>query len=204
MPLAGLRALWRCPFFVWIVPFILAGVIFGIHESPLKIATTKSVQEILGPSILAIAFVIGCISARIHREPWHIWLCLLSLTLFVRELGYHSLDHPIYLIVACLCVWAVANFDRLRPYVESRLLFGLLVATFWVYFNTQVLDRMVGNVQDVISRPALRICKAIEETGETSGHVMLLVLVVCSWLLKVRLTPGGDPEIEPDQQPTKL
>ena len=171
----------NCPLYIWGVPYLLAGFIYLFHVTPLTQITSKGLQERVGPIVLLSALIASCLLLVRDWKAWNVWLSILLSILFVREMDFGPFDKYLLLSVFIVLAWGVVNTHKFSPEIDSRLLLSLLVLAFWIYFNTQVLDHIVGLNQDEMSTKSLRITNALEETGETCGHLTLLFLTIASW-----------------------
>lgn len=161
---------------ILVIPAALTAWIGTQTAHPLWQYTRKPYQEILGPSILAVAAVLSVAVWLKRRNFYHRWLAILSVGLFCREIDFQGASTGIYITVALLTWYASCNIESMKPYTENRLLVTLFVGAFITYFAAITVDRAVWKFL-----PHHRLWRdSIEETLESLGHLMILSVIISS------------------------
>ena len=161
-----------------LVPLAATGGIAIVLNSPAGWLTDKITQEIVGPSILAVAALVALVFWVETRHFYGKCLFLLSGALFCRELHFWGTNDGIYLMLILIFWHASSRFEATKPFTADRSQVNLLVCALWTYFITKTFDRawwwfLPGwkNWHD-----------NLEETLESFGHLTILMLAATCYL----------------------
>ena len=138
----------------------------------------KGLQEILAPSILAVAVVVALMFWARAGDFYSRWLVFLCIALFCRELHFWGTNNGIYLALALLVWFALRNMESMGPFVNSRVAVSLFAGAMVTYGVTKTLDR--GYWRFISGWPNWQ--DSMEESLESTGHFMVLVLVAHSYV----------------------
>ncbi len=167
-------ALLGIPFWVWPLPFVLCLVILLIRQTPIGWMTEKPVQEIIAPTVICLTAILVLFVHRWTRELFTLMLAALVWALFMRELHFIGTSRALYATIIVLAVLASYKRDEIAEFLNQRAIGTLLPLAMWTYFVSKLFDRHVFR-----SLPDYALWHDnVEETLETSGHVMTFALVV--------------------------
>ncbi len=156
------------------MPVLVVPVSIAIHYSPIGGLVSKPVQEIIAPTVIAIATGLAALAFRRRPEAWAGWLLALCASLLARELHLPGTNLGFYIVFVCLVLWACANYDRIHASLPAGAPVHLLVAALWLYLASKAFDRNY-----VEALPAYWVWHdAAEETLETIGHVFVTWLTL--------------------------
>ena len=148
---------------------------------------TRDLHEGIAPLLVLVILAILLTKSFISRDPLMIYLSVLALVFFVREINNTDITifGDTYLfkskkLVDCLLpvmvLWTFAWHEKLfarlnRSMMQKVSLFGVM----WTYFFSQLIARRVfrGIFPD---ESLLHI--PMEETAETAAHLFLLIFVL--------------------------
>ena len=167
-------ALLNIPLWVWPLPFLLCFVILLLRISPIGWMTEKPVQEIIAPTVICLTALLVLFVHHWTRELFTLMLACLVWALFMRELHFIGTSRALYAMVIVLAWLASSRRDQIVEFLSQRAIGTLLSLSLWTYFVSKLFDRHVFR-----SLPDYALWHDnVEETLETSGHVLTFALVV--------------------------
>jgi len=143
---AGTSAFFGTPRFVWLIPVVLVLAILVLFISPIGWVTEKPVQEIIAPTVIALA---ACVVGYFHykqRSTLSLMLTCFVWALFLRELHLPLTNSGFYFAIVILAGWAVVERELLRGWLQNKNIAILLPAAFWTYIVTKIFDRQLDSV----------------------------------------------------------
>jgi hypothetical protein len=166
---------------------VIATAVFVIAQTPIGWLTGKRAQEFFGLYFMVATALIATYCYWRARGLLPKMLAALTGALFLREWHFWGTSEAFYVAFAGLSIWAYMRRDDLAEWLHSAASRGLLAGAFWTYAISQILDRHF-----LLSLPGyLSWHNNIEETLETSGHVMVLALVVLTYRAALAGAIGG-------------
>ena len=155
--------------------------------SPWYGLAAKDFQEFLGPFILFVATLVAFGLAVIDRRAFLKWQAFLTVSLLCRELHFFGTDNGIYVALAVLLWYFARHLKSMQPFAGNRRVTTCFWGALWLYVLAMVFDRGYG--RDLI--PAIKPLRdAFEESLESTGHVLILSMVLASWTVLVRFRKG--------------
>ncbi len=174
----GLTLHGRSSFLVLLLPATVATLVVLLSRTPFLWLAEKATQEIVAPSILAVAVVIASLFWARAGHFYSRWLLLVTAGLFCRELHFVGTENGIYVVILALVWYASRHMDGMQPMLEHRTAASLFVGALVTYLISKTFDRAYwsflagwSNWQDTI-----------EESLESTAHLMILSLVVVSYV----------------------
>lgn len=165
------------PVWVWPLPLVLGLVIILVTLTPAGWMTTKPTQEIVAPVVIGLAAALSFIVHRWVGETFTLLLAVFAWSLFARELHFYGTNNGAYIAIAVLAWLASSKRDAIADYLRQTPVAVLLGGAMLTYVVTKVLDRgylsFLPGYQDWHHN--------VEETMETSGHLMVFALVVITF-----------------------
>jgi hypothetical protein len=162
------------PFWVWPFPFLLCVVILLIRQSPIGRMTEKPVQEIIAPTVIALAAILVLFVHRWTRELFTLMLVFLVWALFMRELHFIGTSRLLYATITILAWLASSKRYEISEFLGQRSIRTYLSLSIWTYAVSKMFDRhffrFLPNYEQWDNN--------VEETLETSGHVLMFALVI--------------------------
>jgi hypothetical protein len=113
------------------------------------------------------------------------WLVFVAGSLFCRELHFWGTNNGIYALMLIAFWYLATRAERLRPFVESRLVCSLFFGAVWTYGVSKTFDRAWWNFLP----GADRWTDSIEETMEATAHLCILSMAIASSRIARRLSP---------------
>lgn len=186
-PQAGLLAWW--PLLLGPAAILL---VLLTRDTPLGTALRTHDTGPIPPVIPLAAAVLAFAGAVWRRNPVLWLLGALGLLFFLREASVPGTDDHlpgmkkgVYLGLLLLAVWAYAWRDRLRPWVRSGRLWPGLVAVGATYALSQLIARGGLKVfSELTDASGQSLRTPLEECCETTGHLLLLGVVVAACFTK--------------------
>ena len=162
------------PRYIWAVPFVLMVLILLVYALPFGWITTKPIQEIIAPTVIALATAVATYFYRDNKSTLSLMLTCFAWALFLRELHLPLTNNGFYVAIVVLAGWAVKERDALTHWLTETSAGILLPAAFWTYFISKVMDRhYLGFLPNYYHWN-----DSVEETLETCGHLMVFALVI--------------------------
>lgn len=176
---AALRA---TPLLVFALPFLASAFILLVYLTPGGWITEKPVQELVAPTVLAMAAASVLFVHYWARAKFTLMLTLYVWALFLRELHFEFMNGGILLALAGLMWWLSNVRQELEQWLSSYWIRLWLAGSFFTYFMTDITDRHLFSFL-----PHYRSWNDnVEETLETFGHLLVFALVLVT--LKVAHT----------------
>jgi hypothetical protein len=166
----------KCSPWILLAPLISAIATWLSLSTPWHAWFEKPAQEVFGPAILAMAVILSLRLYKQHPQTFSKWLVWLTGALFCRELHFAGTNNGIYVALVVLLWFASRNLAAMRPWLDSRTIVSLFAAALWTYLVAKTLDR--GYWKSLPDSALWR--DHLEETLESAGHLLILVMVVCS------------------------
>jgi hypothetical protein len=173
-----LALLRRASPWVLAVPVLATGLIVLCQHTPARGIIEKATEEIVGPCVLAVATLVSLVFWARAGDFHSRWLALLSAALFCRELHFFGTNNGIYLVMILLLWYASRHLDSMRPLLDSRAAVSLFCAAIWTYLISKTFDRAYWGFIPVWHDWQ----DSVEETLETTAHLLILSLVVTSYI----------------------
>lgn len=184
---SGMMALRNVPLWVWPLPFLFAGLILLIVQTPLAIVTTKPVQELIGPSTMIATTLLAVF---VHRKVGVFFTLLLACfagAIFMREWHVWGTEQAIFVALAALAWWASSRREEIIPYLRKSNVGGLLCTALLCYAASQFMDQDILLKLDLVAINDYKQWNDnIEETLETIGHMFIFAAVVMTYLSVAR------------------
>lgn len=163
---------------LWVgaIPVALALLLFAIKRNEWIAGLKQPLEE---TALFVLGFGILGTLARYAatRHPFFLWYAGLCAAFFWREVHLKHSSTVMYLALAILFVWAWRKYERLCPYLGSRLLNSVVFMTLVSYIGSQVIDKNF--------RPELLsdryLYDPIEESLEILGHA---ALALAAWTVR--------------------
>lgn len=184
----GLAVLRRSSPLILAVPAIATCLIILDSRTGFGWFEEKSTQEILAPSILSVAIVAAALFWARAADFYSRWLLMLSTALFCRELHFWGTNNGIYFALLFLVWHASRNLHSMTPLTNSRLATSLFSGAIFTYALTKTYDR--GYWSFIAGWPNWQ--DTMEESLETTAHLMILTLVVTSYVAWERRYRRGE------------
>ncbi len=128
-----------------------------------------------GPFLLGIAACAFAARAAITRNPWHLILTCLVITLFCRELHFAGTSTGVYIALALIGAWIIVWNKKLRAIPVDWRLTSWLIAAIWAYALAQLVDRRMFGPKYLNLIPDERIIHStVEEAMETLAHLLMI------------------------------
>jgi len=167
---AALRA---TPLLVYALPFLAAAVILLVRVTPVGWVTEKPVQELIAPTVLAIAAGSVVFVYYWTRAKFALMLTLFVWALFLRELHFEFMNGGILFALAGLMWWLSNVRQELVEWLKVYWIRLWLAGSFFTYFISDMMDRhLFSFLPDYWSWH-----DNVEESLETIGHLMIFALV---------------------------
>lgn len=182
----------RLPGWAWSVPLLALLVLFLVPGPLLpwfvgKYAWTgKDFQEILGPSLLGGAVLVGLFQCLLRPSACRFWLLSLPAVLLCRELHFAGTGTGVYVALIAIVVTAVRHERRLSPIWNCRHICGCLFAAACLYGLAVSVDSGVWKFLPLAQWWGVNL----EETLESSGHSFILAAILCGVVLADKRTRG--------------
>lgn len=179
---SGFLVLRGAPYWVFAVPFAIIAVVALLLQTPLAVIASKPVQEFVGIYLAALTAILAFILHYKRRVFFTLLLSCLTACLFLREWHFWGTTEGVLVALAALAWWASSRRDDILPVLQNSLAGPLLLAAFWTYAVSQFLDQHYLLSLDLVAvRDYLNWHNHLEETLETSGHLMILTAVLLTW-----------------------
>ncbi len=170
---SGWAALRATPLLAFAIPFLATGLILLIRLSPVGWVTEKPVQEIIAPTVLALAAGSVLLVHHWTRAKFTLMLSVFVWALFLRELHFEFMNGGILFALAGLMWWLSNVRQQLVEWLSSFWIRLWLAGCFCTYFISDMMDRHLFSFL-----PHYRSWNDnVEETLETVGHLMVFALV---------------------------
>ncbi|NKB53314.1 MAG: hypothetical protein GKR97_14005 [Rhizobiaceae bacterium] len=185
---SGWAALGATPLPAFAIPFFAAGLILLIRLSPVGWATEKPVQEIIAPTVLALAAGSVLLVHHWTRAKFTLMLSLFVWALFLRELHFEFMNGGILFALAGLMWWLSNVRHELVEWLSCFWIRLWLAGSFCTYFISDMMDRHL-----FYFLPHYRSWNDnVEETLETFGHLMVFALVLMTFKIAQNIISKKD------------
>lgn len=141
-------------------------------------------QEILALPILSVTAISFLLCACLYRHRILIILTTLSIAFFCREWHFHAAHKGIYIALAGIGFWAYSWRNDIAESLKNKPLKIWLFATGWTYFLSQFIARRAFRYLHLPLEEQLHI--SLEETVETTAHLMLFAASLLIWWYSVK------------------
>lgn len=174
----GWAVLRHCSPWILLVPAAVICLIVVDSRRGLLWFEQKTTQEIIAPSILAIAILVSSLYWARAADFCSHWLLLLSAALFCRELHFWGTNNGIYLAIILLLWYASRHTERMRSFLQSRCCVSLFAGAVFTYGLSKTFDR--GYWMKIAGWPDWQ--DTMEESLESTAHLMILALAITAYL----------------------
>lgn len=170
------------PLWVWPLPFIVAGAVLLLLQTPLAAMTSKPFHEAVGPSLTGLTAAAALVVHRKMRVFFSLLLACFAAAIFIREWHFWGTTQAVLVALAALAWWASSRREEILPYLRVPPVGGLLMGALWLYVVAQFLDQHFLLSMNLFSvNDYVRWNDNVEETLETTGHLMILAAVLFTW-----------------------
>ena len=149
---------------------------------------SRKTNEEIALFLLTISFINFFLQAVLLRSNFSLFMASLSAAFFCREWHFPGTSSGIYIALALLAVWAVKKKDEFINIIGNNLFKIWFIATFSTYLLSQLIARRVFRYVYLPQEDLLHIF--LEETVETTAHLMLIVTSLALWKIKPRSAPS--------------
>ncbi|MEP1208513.1 MAG: hypothetical protein ABJM29_11000 [Rhizobiaceae bacterium] len=167
---AALRA---TPLLVYVLPFLAAAVILLVRPTSVGWVTEKPVQELIAPTILAMAAGSVLFVYYWTRAKFALMLALFVWALFLRELHFEFMNGGILFALAGLMWWLSNVREELVGWLKVYWIRLWLAGSFFTYFISDMMDRHLFSFLPHYASWH----DNVEESLESIGHLMVFALV---------------------------
>jgi hypothetical protein len=172
---------------VLLIPVVVAAGVLACMATSAWWLVEKETMEIVGPCVIGIGFIAaGAFWVRVDHA-FSGWLLFVATSLFCRELHFWGTNNGIYGSMLIAFWYLATRADRLRPFIDSRLIASLFFGAVWTYGVSKTFDRAWWNFLP----GADRWTDSIEETLETAAHLCILSMAIASIRLARRLATSA-------------
>ncbi|MBW3538900.1 MAG: DUF3616 domain-containing protein [Planctomycetes bacterium] len=182
---------------VLLAPAAAFGLVLASRFSSWHSLAGKDFQEVLAPSILGLASLLALAAAVHYRLAFLKWQAALTTALFCRELHFAGTNNGIYAVLAVLMWYAARRREAFRPFLAHRGVVSLLFGSLAAYAVAKTFDR---NYWSALAPELEPLRHPLEETIESTGHLLILALVFVSGRIAARLAlptaSAGRPRVE--------
>ncbi len=161
-------------------PLAMVGVYIAGLAGRLEYVS-KPIHERMAPWLLLIPLVGFALRAAVARKEFYLFMAVFSAVLFCREWHFTGTGPGVYVGLGLLAFWAVRRKDHLWVWVAGsplRIWLGSVLAT---YALSQLIARRFFRHLGLPYEDEFHI--ALEETVETAGHLMMIVVLLLAWRL---------------------
>jgi hypothetical protein len=181
---SGVETVRAIPVVMWGLPFVLSAVIWAITKTPVGWITEKPVQEIAAPVVIGLSAGLVLMVHKWAQARFTLILACFVWSLFLRELHFWGTNNGFYIALVAIIIWTWASRSQLIDFLQFSSIRHFLSGAFLIYLLSKIVDR--GYLAFLPEFSAWR--HNLEETLETSGHVMVFCLVVMSY--RIATLPG--------------
>lgn len=129
--------------------------------------------------LLGISIAGFLLQTVIFRSQFHLLMAILCAALFCREWHFLGSSEALYVTFALLAFWAVKRKELFGEILAKGRLKIWMAATLATYILSQLIARRVFRRLHLLWEAQLHI--HLEETVETTGHVMMIVVCILAW-----------------------
>ncbi len=147
---------------------------------------SRSSNEDIALILLSIPLMGFLLQAYLFRSDFHLFMASLCGAFFCREWHFPGTSQGIYISLVLLAFWAVKRKQAFEKIVGNGRFKMWLFATFATYLLSQLIARRVFRYVYLPQEAQLHIF--LEETVETTAHLMMIAACFIAWKVKLRLT----------------
>lgn len=161
-----------------ICPASMGIAVLASRLNPEAFRYLKVPLEAPAPYMVALVALVYATRSLVTRNPLYILLTALAVAFTLREIHFDWTHKGIYVMLACIGVWAGLWRVRLREPLRDWRHTSWLIATFAAYFLSQVIARRAFRF--IPGEHAIHI--QLEEWAETTAHLLFMATcLVGSW-----------------------
>ena len=128
----------------------------------------------------------------IFHSQFHLFMAILCAALFCREWHFLGSSAALYITLGLLAFWAVKRKEVFgRIFAQNRLKIWIS-ATLATYVLSQFIARRVFRSLHLPQETQLHI--HLEETVETMGHLMMIVICILGWKVGSAMVKSADSD----------
>jgi hypothetical protein len=165
-------------------PFLLGPaamvLVYAAYFLGVERTAFRHMNEMLALVLLSIPLTSFLAAAIRYKSHFHFFMAALSGAFFCREWHFYGTGNGIYVALVVLGVWGYTQKDTFFKTIGNGPYKMWLFATFGTYLLSQLIARRVFRFLPY--EDPLHI--GLEETVETTAHLMLIVAGLAGW--KVR------------------
>jgi hypothetical protein len=174
---SGVDTVKSIPLLMWGMPFVLSLVIWVIARTPVGWMTEKQVQEIAAPIVIGLTAGLVLMVHKWVQTRFSLILACFVWSLFLRELHFWGTNNGFYIALVAIVIWSWVSRSQLVDFLQYISIRYFLSGAFLIYLLSKIVDR--GYLAFLPEFTSWR--HNLEETLETSGHVMVFCLVVMTY-----------------------
>lgn len=167
------------PFMLWLVPLM---VVYGLGSLGYdEVCGRTANEEIAMPLVLVSVVTFGLLAWQ-KRNEFALVLAVLSTGFFLREWHFAGTSAGVYAVIAFVAGWFVYRRRQIAALIKDTPVEIWLWATALCYIMSQLIARRVfgGNYLNLLPMEAVYHIP-LEETTETTAHIMLAVTGLVAW-----------------------
>ena len=185
---SGWAGLFGTPVLAWVMPALLIAAILSVWSTPLAWLLAKPVQEIIAPTVAALASATALYAHVRLRAVATGLLAVFVTTIFFRELHFGPTVGGVHLVlIGCFFVFSLRRLE-MQAFLADRWVRTWLAGAVLTYVVAYIIDESW-----VAFLPGFQAWRhVVEETLETCGHVQLFALSLA--VIGVRLRAAANTE----------
>jgi len=161
-------------------------LVYVAQMSHLEAIVSRHSNEYIALILLSIPLIGFLIQAFLFRSDFHLFMASLCGAFFCREWHFPGTSKGIYIALALLAFWAVKRKQTFEKIIGNGQFKTWFFATFWTYLLSQLIARRVFRYVYLPQEAQLHVF--LEETVETTAHLMMIAVCFIAWKVKLRLT----------------
>ncbi len=155
--------------------------VYIAHSSHREEFVSRGTNEYIALILLTVPLVNFLLQAFIYKSNFCLFMACLSAAFFCREWHFPGTSRGIYIALAILAFWGIKQKDVFLKTIGNGRFKIWLIATFATYLLSQLIARRVFRYVYLPLEDHLHIY--LEETVETTAHLMLIVAGFAAWKL---------------------
>lgn len=167
------------PFLIGPAAMIL---VYAAHFGGMETIVSRRTNEHLALILLSIPLVCFLTQSIVNKKPFFYFMAALTASFFCREWHFAGTSKGIYVALVLLGIWGFMQKVQIFETIGNGRYKIWLFATFATYLLSQLIARRVFRSLCLPMEDQLHIL--LEETVETTAHVMLLIAGLAALKLK--------------------
>ena len=136
--------------------------------------------ELAAPYLVGLATAIYAVRTLATRNPWHLILTALCVTLLCRELresaAFSWTTKGVFVMLGAIAAWSALWRKRLAALPVDWRHTSWLIAAFWCYVLSQIVAKRVFSARHLGIVPNEDLIHSFLEEGlETTAHLLLIL-----------------------------